>query len=82
MGKISAQLHTIVKQICFPNGHVLFLLLFSLSKNYMHNEAWANVKIVCINFNCQHTRAEILTMDSEDASQIFLKPFLDALLHD
>ena len=31
--KISAQPHTIVKQICFPNGNVLFLLLFSLSKN-------------------------------------------------
>ena len=23
-GKISAQPHTIVKQICFPNGNVLF----------------------------------------------------------
>ena len=32
-GKISAQPHTIVKQICFPNGNVFFLLLFSLSKN-------------------------------------------------
>ena len=32
-GKISAQPHTIVKQICFPNGNVLFLSLFSLSKN-------------------------------------------------
>ena len=32
MGKISAQPHTIVKQICFPNGNVLFLSLFSLSK--------------------------------------------------
>ena len=32
-GKISAQLHTIVKQVCFPNGNVLFLSLFSLSKN-------------------------------------------------
>ena len=31
--KISAQPHTIVKQICFPNGNVLFLSLFSLSKN-------------------------------------------------
>ena len=31
--KISAQPHTIVKQIFFPNGNVLFLLLFSLSKN-------------------------------------------------
>ena len=52
LGKISAQPHTIVKQICFPNGHVLFLLLFSLSKSCIHNEAWANVKTVCINFNC------------------------------
>ena len=33
LGKFSAQPHTIVKQICFPNGNVLFLLLFSLSKN-------------------------------------------------
>ena len=32
-GKISAQPYTIVKQICFPNGNVLFLSLFSLSKN-------------------------------------------------
>ena len=33
IGKISAQPHTIVKQICFPNGNVLFLSLFSLSNN-------------------------------------------------
>ena len=33
IGKISAQPHTIVKQICFPNGNVLFLSLLSLSKN-------------------------------------------------
>ena len=33
IGKISAQPHTIVKRICFPNGNVLFLSLFSLSKN-------------------------------------------------
>ena len=32
-GKISAQPHTIVKQICFPNGNVLFLSLFPLFKN-------------------------------------------------
>ena len=32
-GKISAQPHTVVKQICFPNGNLLFLSLFSLSKN-------------------------------------------------
>ena len=31
--KISAQPHTIVNQICFLNGNVLFLSLFSLSKN-------------------------------------------------
>ena len=36
-GKISAQPHTIVKQICFPNGNVLFLSLFSLYKNRMHD---------------------------------------------
>ena len=39
-GKISAQPHTIVKQICFPNGNVLFLSLFSLCKNWMHNVEW------------------------------------------
>ena len=33
LGKVSAQPHTIVKQICFPNGNVLFLSLFSLLKN-------------------------------------------------
>ena len=39
-GKISAQPHTILKQICFPNGNVLFLSLFSLSKNWMYNVGW------------------------------------------
>ena len=33
IGKISAQPHTIVKQICFPSGNILFLSLFALSKN-------------------------------------------------
>ena len=46
MGKISAQPHTIVKQICFPNGNVLFLSLFSLSKNWMHNVVWGCVEIL------------------------------------
>ena len=32
-GKVFVQPHTIVKQICFPNGNVLFLSLFSLFKN-------------------------------------------------
>ena len=32
-GKVSAQPRTIVKQICFPNGNVLFLSLFSQFKN-------------------------------------------------
>ena len=27
LGKISAQLRTIIKQICFPNGNVLFLII-------------------------------------------------------
>ena len=40
LGKIFAQPHTIVKQICFPNGDVLFLSLSSLSKNWMHNVGW------------------------------------------
>ena len=35
-GKISAQHHTIVKQICFPNGSALFLSLFSLSKTELN----------------------------------------------
>ena len=45
LGKISAQPHTIVKQICFPNGDVLFLSMLSLSKNRMHNEIWGRAKI-------------------------------------
>ena len=46
LGKISAQPHTIVKQICFPNGDVLFLSLFSLSKNWMHNVVWGCAEIL------------------------------------
>ena len=46
LGKISAQPHTIVKQICFLNGNVLFLSLFSLSKNWMHNEVWGCAEIL------------------------------------
>ena len=45
-GKISAQPPTIVKQICFPNGNVLFLSLFSLSKNWMHNVGWGCAEIL------------------------------------
>ena len=45
LGKISVQPHTIVKQICFPNGDVLFLSLLSISKNWMHNEIWGRAKI-------------------------------------
>ena len=33
LGKISAQPHAIVICICFPNGNLRFLSLFSLSKN-------------------------------------------------
>ena len=33
LGKISAQPHTNCKTNLFPNGNVLFLSLFSLSKN-------------------------------------------------
>ena len=44
--KISAQPHTIVKQICFPDGNVLFLSLFSLSKNWMHNVVWGCAEIL------------------------------------
>lgn len=29
-GKVSAQPHNVVKQICFPDGNVLFLSSFSL----------------------------------------------------
>ena len=45
-GKIFAQPHTIVKQICFPNGDVLFLSLFSLFKNWMHNVVWGCAEIL------------------------------------
>ena len=44
--KVSAQPHTIVKQICFPNGNALFLLLFSLFKNWMHNVGWGCAEIL------------------------------------
>ena len=46
LGKISAQPHTIVKQICFPNSNVLFLSLFSLSKNWMYNVVWGCAEIL------------------------------------
>ena len=46
--KISAQLHTAVKQICFPSGNVFFLSLFSLSKNWMHNVVWGCAEILPI----------------------------------
>ena len=46
--KISTQPHTIVKKICFPNGNVLFLSLFSLSKNQMHNVVWVCAEILPI----------------------------------
>ena len=45
--KISAQPHTIVKQIFFPNGNVLFMSLFPLSKNWMHNVVWGCAEIYC-----------------------------------
>ena len=45
-GKISAQPHTIVKQICFPNGNVLFFSLFPPSKNWMHNVVWGYAEIL------------------------------------
>ena len=45
-GKVSAQPHTIVKQICFPNGNVLFLSLFPLFKNWMHNVGWGCAEIL------------------------------------
>ena len=46
LGKVSAQPHTIVKQICFPNGNVMFLSLFSLFKNWMHNVGWGCAEIL------------------------------------
>ena len=45
-GKISAQPHTTVKQICFPNSNLLFLSLFSLSKNCMNNVVWGCAEIL------------------------------------
>ena len=45
MGTISAQPHTIVKQICCSNGNLLFLS-FSLSKNWMHNVVWGCAEIL------------------------------------
>ena len=54
LGKISAQHHTIVKQICFPNDNVLFLSLFSLSKNWMHNVVWGCAEILPQFDRCLH----------------------------
>ena len=51
-GKVSAQPHTIVKQICFPNGNVLFLSLFSLFKNWMHNVVWGCAEILPTQLTC------------------------------
>ena len=45
-GKISAHPHTILKQIRFPNGNPLFLSLFSLSKNWMHNVVWGCAEVL------------------------------------
>ena len=50
-GKVSAQPHTIVKQICFPNGNVLFLSLFSLFKNWMHNVVWGCAEILPLHWS-------------------------------
>ena len=48
MGKIYAKPHTIVKQICFPNGNALSLSLslFSLLKNWKHDEVWGSAEIL------------------------------------
>ena len=46
--KISAQARIIVKQLCFPNGNVLSLSWFSLSKNWMHNVVWSCAEILPI----------------------------------
>ena len=45
-GEVSVQPHTIVKQICLPNGNVLFLSLFSLFKNWLHNVVWGCAEIL------------------------------------
>ena len=46
LGKVSVQPHIIAKQICFPNGNVLFLSLFSLFKNWMHSVVWGCAEIL------------------------------------
>ena len=56
IGKISAQPHTIFKQICFPNGNVMFLSLFSLSKNGIHNVF--GTFTVTLADHCRHVRFE------------------------
>ena len=45
-GKVLAQLHTTVRQICFPDGMYFFLSLFSLLKNWMHNVVWGRAEIL------------------------------------
>ena len=68
VGKISAQPHTIVKQTCFPYGNVLFLSLFSLSKNWMHNVG------LCGNFTNLYVIWNMLT--SADLHETILTPVI------
>ena len=61
-GKVSAQPHTIVKQICFPNGNVLFLSLFPLFKNWIHNVGWGCAEILPMNVisQCKQSFLDVL----------------------
>ena len=56
--KISAQPHTIVKQIWFPNGNALFLSLFSLSKNWMYDVVWGYAEI--LPYSLSFTEPEVI----------------------
>ena len=68
--------NTIVKQICFPYGNVLFLSLFSLSKNWMHYVGWGCAEILpemkLFTFRCVNTEA---SADCNDYSKTSLNSF-------
>ena len=64
-GKMSAQPHTIVKQVLRCN----FLALFTLSKNWMHNLVWGYEEILpkilsTKQWHLNETRVEAADMDS------------------
>ena len=79
-GKISAQPHTVVKQICFPNGNLLFLSFFSLSKNWMHDIVWGCAEIlpnllgvIHVRFNDSNNLKKKIELKKRDCRDFFKK---------